>query len=747
MARKKREPRQRGRNKSHPKGQWVDVVRKSDLFEQYYKNQHILPEDEFPAFLEALQKELPSTIRITGTRSHAKELSIAMQRLFLTKLDTVEDEEGKTADPPKPLSWYPDELAWQINLTKRFIRKSSSMDRFHKFLVHETETGNISRQEAVSMIPPLLLDIKSGQKILDACAAPGSKTVQLIELLHGEESSGIPDGLVVANELQNKRCYMLVHQSKRLHSPCCLITNHDAAMFPSMFVKTENRGNVPLLFDRILCDVPCSGDGTLRKNPLIWRKWTPQLGLSLFRIQLRILARAVEMLAVGGRIVYSTCTMNPVEDEAVICSLLQKGEGALELVDVSSNLPNLKRSPGLKTWKVMTKGMEIVNDCGPGTEHYAKGFKPPMLAPLLEITDKLHLERCMRVYPHQQDTGGFFIAVLEKKSETPWENDKRCSSNRRLLPWETEADWQRKKQGMCKREETKSMVVETGISVDKIDHTKVKKEDIPIPNEKIMAAHVATENTHCAGSSSSMMQSFDIYREFYGIDDSFPVSQLLVRSLHGKKRNIYLVSKAVKDVMETVDDSHKVINTGMKVFARAENDNVKCSFRLMQEGIEAMLPFISKRKVLITQEDVTILLSQNRPFCDQFSSTTKEQFEKIEGQGCIVYVYDPNGPCSKACDTIRCRLIFCGWKAKVSTRLQVSKFDKAHYQVLCGIQPSDDSFQGKRSGEEEEKSAVEDEDSMERVEVKVEKDDEQTGFIGDFLNVETPKGSLDVGFV
>lgn len=54
---------------------------------------------------------------------------------------------------------------------------------------------------------------------------------------------------------------------------------------------------------------------------------------------------------------------------------------------------------------------------------------------------------------------------------------------------------------------------------------------------------------------------------------------------------------------------------------------------------------------------------------------------------------------------------------------------------------------GKRSGEEEEKSAVEDEDSMERVEVKVEKDDEQTGFIGDFLNVETPKGSLDVGFV
>lgn len=76
--------------------------------------------------------------------------------------------------------------------------------------------------------------------------------------------------------------------------------------------------------------------------------------MALFRIQLRILARAVEMLAPGGRIVYSTCTLNPVEDEAVVSTLLQKAEGAMELVDVSSYLPNLKRSPGLKTWKVNT---------------------------------------------------------------------------------------------------------------------------------------------------------------------------------------------------------------------------------------------------------------------------------------------------------------------------------------------------------------------------------------------------------
>lgn len=75
-------------------------------------------------------------------------------------------------------------------------------------------------------------------------------------------------------------------------------------------------------------------------------------------MQLRILARAVEMLATGGRIVYSTCTLNPIENEAVICTLLQKAEGAVELVDVLSSLPKLKRSTGLRTWKIMTKKHE-----------------------------------------------------------------------------------------------------------------------------------------------------------------------------------------------------------------------------------------------------------------------------------------------------------------------------------------------------------------------------------------------------
>ena len=75
------------------------------------------------------------------------------------------------------------------------------------------------------------------QKILDLCAAPGSKTAQLIEMLHEKESSTLPEGFVIGNDIDPKRCYMLVHQSRRIHSPCCLVTNHDAAAFPDINIK------------------------------------------------------------------------------------------------------------------------------------------------------------------------------------------------------------------------------------------------------------------------------------------------------------------------------------------------------------------------------------------------------------------------------------------------------------------------------------------------------------------------------
>jgi multisite-specific tRNA:(cytosine-C5)-methyltransferase len=126
------------------------------------------------------------------------------------------------------------------------------------------------------------------------CAAPGSKvcppakgshwfthendqTAQILEALHANDTStstSFPPGLLIANDSDHKRTQLLIHQSARLPSPALMVTNLDASIYPTLRIPasgTSQKG--VLLFDRILCDVPCSGDGTLRKNPGIWKSW------------------------------------------------------------------------------------------------------------------------------------------------------------------------------------------------------------------------------------------------------------------------------------------------------------------------------------------------------------------------------------------------------------------------------------------------------------------------------------------
>jgi multisite-specific tRNA:(cytosine-C5)-methyltransferase len=112
------------------------------------------------------------------------------------------------------------------------------------------------------------------------CAAPGSKTAQLLEALHASSSDAAtatpPTGIVVANDSDLKRAQLLVHQSSRLPSANMMVTNLDASRYPKMSLGPDGQsvwGQKFLQFDRILCDVPCSGDGTMRKNAQIWNKW------------------------------------------------------------------------------------------------------------------------------------------------------------------------------------------------------------------------------------------------------------------------------------------------------------------------------------------------------------------------------------------------------------------------------------------------------------------------------------------
>lgn len=169
-------------------------------------------------------------------------------------------------------------------------------------------------------------------QVLDMCAAPGSKTFQLLEALHSDVKGLAPSGFVVANDADAQRCNLLTHQTKRMCSPCLMVTNHNAEQFPKIQAfqtgpPTAGAAATPgaataadgaatataaagsngrkgddnmLLYDRILADVPCSGDGTIRKAPDIWRRWSVNNGNGLHIMQLKIALQAARLLKVCG---------------------------------------------------------------------------------------------------------------------------------------------------------------------------------------------------------------------------------------------------------------------------------------------------------------------------------------------------------------------------------------------------------------------------------------------------------------
>lgn len=133
-------------------------------------------------------------------------------------------------------------------------------------------------------------------------------------------------------------------------------------------------------FDKVLVDAPCSGEGTSRKNQTAFRHKIKPLELYRGGLQIALLNRGVKICKPKGRIIYSTCTYRPEENEVVVQSLLETGK--VRLLDAA--IPGFCCSQGITKWQ-------------------GRSFDEQMT-------------KCMRIWPHQNDTGGFFIACFEKLS-------------------------------------------------------------------------------------------------------------------------------------------------------------------------------------------------------------------------------------------------------------------------------------------------------------------------------------------
>ncbi|XP_016740771.2 RNA cytosine-C(5)-methyltransferase NSUN2 isoform X2 [Gossypium hirsutum] len=635
------------------------------------------------------------------------------------------------------------------------------------------------------MVPPLFLDVRPDHFVLDVCAAPGSKTFQLLEIIHhSAKGRFLPDGMVLANDLDVQRCNLLIHQTKRMCTANLIVTNHEGQHFPgcrshkniSNGSETTNNleQSIPqLLFDRVLCDVPCSGDGTLRKAPDIWRKWNGGMGNGLHCLQIHIAMRGLSLLKVGGRMVYSTCSLNPVENEAVVAEILRRCGGSVELVDVSNELPQLIRRPGLTKWKVRDKGVwlpsykdarklqrnGIVPSMFPSGKNYAdltnnnqksengesvnaEDVVQPddtisSIDDLEEEVSDLSLQLCMRIVPHDQNTGAFFIAVLQKVSHLPAIPDKSATSQGKLS---TRSELHENLSDQATEEinglevssvdgaDEKILEVaskaEENISEMALEAADEKiSEEISEVDEKISevaleadlvddepargapesnsseAADKKTDSAKTGEKRKLQIQGkwkgvdpvlffqdetiINSIKAFYGIDESFPFTGHLVtrnKDANHVKR-IYYVSKSVKDVLDLnfrVGQQLKITSVGLKMFERQssrEGSLAPCSFRISSEGLPVILPYITKQILYASPADFKHLLQyKSIKFADFVDADFGQKAADLI-LGCCVIVLREGDKLSDHIQADASAIAIGCWKGRSSLSVMVTAMD------------------------------------------------------------------------
>jgi NOL1/NOP2/sun family putative RNA methylase len=226
----------------------------------------------------------------------------------------------------------------------------------------EHSLGYFYIQEAASMIPPLVLEPKETDVVLDIAASPGSKTTQLAALMNNK-------GVLIANDYQIPRIKPLSLNIQRCGITNCIITLMQGQWFYNSNIK----------FDKILVDAPCSGTGTIRKSLKTLRIWNPNMVKRLSITQKQLIETAFNILKQNGTLVYSTCSLEPEENEAVVDFLINKYDNA-QLEEIKIN--NLKRSE-----------------------------------PILEFDNNKYnenIKNCLRIWPQDNDTEGFFVAKIKK---------------------------------------------------------------------------------------------------------------------------------------------------------------------------------------------------------------------------------------------------------------------------------------------------------------------------------------------
>ena len=288
---------------------------------------------DYPAFLQSFDNPFRNGIRVNTLKTSPEEFSLR----YAPDLKHV---------PWNPNGFYIDEK-----------KKYSTHPLYHAGLYYI--------QEASAMLPAHLADVQPGEKVLDLCAAPGGKSTAVGAALQG-------DGLLVSNDISRSRAKALLHNIEAFGIPNAAVISEYPDKLASQFAA---------FFDKILIDAPCSGEGMFHKEPAMVNAWTAKGPEEYHKIQKEILTAADKMLRPGGRLIYSTCTFAPLEDEGTITWFLDQ-HSEYTVCDIRSERPELA-------------------DClAPGRPEWIDGNE--------------NLSRAFRVWPHLTEGEGHFAVVLQK---------------------------------------------------------------------------------------------------------------------------------------------------------------------------------------------------------------------------------------------------------------------------------------------------------------------------------------------
>ena len=318
------------------------------------------PPEPKPLFLERMQKLLPDKkdfqsyldiLKIPPVRS------IRCNKLKISPAELKNRLKEKGWKIKQPWKNYPEIIIVENQLLPGELGRAL-----------EHLLGYYYIQELASMLPVISLQSKQEETILDLCSAPGSKTTQLASEMKNT-------GTIIANEISLGRIKILTSNLERCGVTNTIITRKDGVAFCNRIKKY----NQEFKFSKILVDAPCSGEGTLRSSLKTYVMWNIKTIQNLPRIQKQLVLSAFEILESGGKLIYSTCTHAPEENEGVVDFILKELGDKIKLEKIS--LP-IKTREGLTNWN---------------NEKFSSEVK-----------------KCARIYPQDNNTEGFFIAKFRK---------------------------------------------------------------------------------------------------------------------------------------------------------------------------------------------------------------------------------------------------------------------------------------------------------------------------------------------